>query len=554
MSRNIFTSVNRGPCPDTGQQQQLQPSLSPVNIPVDEQKKKKTPNYEQEITEMCRRLRYYRDPRQMYHVIIDVGGTQEMVPLESSKFKKWLHNWMFNRFGKYLNDKTLQVIIGSLSIEAQNLAEDRPYMNRVARTDDALYIDRCTTPCSIIKMDLKTGDREYVSVSPFIPRHFPIQHALPEYQKSSGTAFEEFFELTGMTDKLDILLTLSFLVSRMFTENITPFLLVMGEAGSGKTTFAKMLKRILDPSFSVTLMPSKRDDMAQFFDHQFLPVLDNVSSITKDFSDALCGMGTGVIIQKRKPFTVEEDHVYEVKSSGIITCVKMKNMAVDLQSRVFFMKRPSLKGKYISESQMIKKFTMLHPYLLDEILDLFREVYLLVKDYEHRSDAGERIDDRSADFSIVGRAVGAIVFNNEYLFDEVIKRNEKYRENEILAGSDEASALLEYIADRPSFSSRMSDLIKAFDRFGCKAKDYSRNPATFSKNLNLARQLLLSKGVEFTESPSHGKTGVIYTFINHNFIEHESIPENIDDEPDYEFDPDNYPDIDLESDSETDLI
>lgn len=219
----------------------------------------------------------------------------------------------------------------------------------------------------------------------------------------------------------------------------------------------------------------------------------------------MCGMDTGVIIQKRKPFTVEEDHVYEVKGSGIITCVKMKSMAQDLQSRVYFMKRPSLKGKHVSESQMVKKFKLLHPYLLDEILDLFREVHQLVKNYEHTPDTEERPGDRSADFAIVGRAVAAIVFNDEYLFDQVIERNEQYRESIILAGCDEASALMEYIADKPSFSCRMSDLINFLDIFGSKAKDYSKNPATFSKNLNAARTILASKGIEFTEFPTHGK-------------------------------------------------
>jgi energy-coupling factor transporter ATP-binding protein EcfA2 len=83
-------------------------------------------------------------------------------------------------------------------------------------------------------------------------------------------------------------------------------LFVTGERGSGKSTRARVIKNVIDPTqVPLRFRPASRDDLAISAMRQWLPVYDNVSSIPQDMSDAVCVVLDGGGLGKRRLYSTE---------------------------------------------------------------------------------------------------------------------------------------------------------------------------------------------------------------------------------------------------------
>ncbi len=81
-----------------------------------------------------------------------------------------------------------------------------------------------------------------------------------------------------------------------------PLMVILGEHGSIKTTIAKSVKNIIDPSGeNISSLPTKTDDLILHFANRYLVNFDNVSNINDEHSDILCRAITGEGQSKRKP-------------------------------------------------------------------------------------------------------------------------------------------------------------------------------------------------------------------------------------------------------------
>jgi ABC-type oligopeptide transport system ATPase subunit len=479
----------------------------------EQEKKKKAPNHAEEVIGIIRSLEFYCDPLGYYHALIANDENKEVVNIDSDKFGFWLSRLIYDKHKILMEPKKVRLCIGIALPEIAEKAKDTKYINRIAHTENALYINRGLKKPSFIKVDYDTGQRELVAISPFVPKLTPLPDRGLDIQKSTGGCFKEYFELMRVDTVYDRILCLTYLISKFFPERRGAFLHLIGEPGCGKTTLSWTLKNILDPD-DVGMIPLKKDELIQFFDHSAIPVLDNLGTISKEFSNTLCSILTGATLLKREHFTNDKDFIYNVMNSGILTSIKIPSTASDLISRTYFIKKHNFSDNEMeSDYEVRQKFKMLRPYLLDELIDIFLEVRKLLPGCKIKGN------DRNMDFKIIGRIVSSLIADDEYLFDEIERQNKLIKLNLLIGNSPEAMAITEFMADKKKHVTTPTNMIAALNSFGCKENNYHRSPVHFARRLNLVRDLLREKGIEVVGGNSHSDHGNIYTFINHNYVE-----------------------------------
>ena len=105
----------------------------------------------------------------------------------------------------------------------------------------------------------------------------------------------------GVRAEASVLMFLTAAARRVGT---LPHLALGGPAGAGKTIMARRLKSVFDPDRTMESgAPKDVQSLVALARNQGIPVLDNLSRIGPDLSDALCGLATGTSLTSRKLYT-----------------------------------------------------------------------------------------------------------------------------------------------------------------------------------------------------------------------------------------------------------
>src|SRR5580765_446069 len=184
---------------------------------------------------------------------------------------------------------------------------------------------------------------------------------------------EELLPFLGSnsTDE-DYVLTVAWLVSALLARPPFPIATLQGEQGSGKSTRALLLRRLLDPA-KVALRAAPRDERDLAISAANAGVLgyDNLSSIPDWLSDALCRIATGGGFGTRQLFTDADEMLFDGTRPTLLNGIADLLGRPDLGSRALLFKLPPLaREQRRTEATFWGAFTAAHPRLLGALLDL----------------------------------------------------------------------------------------------------------------------------------------------------------------------------------------
>jgi hypothetical protein len=177
-------------------------------------------------------------------------------------------------------------------------------------------------------------------------------------------------------DETDFRQIVGWLVCGLIPDLAHPVLALRGEQGTAKSTAARMLTMLIDPS-PAPLRSAPRDlkQWAISATASWVVVLDNVSSIPTWLSDALCRAVTGEAFIDRALYSDDDVTVLSYRRVIALTSIGTGNLAGDLAERMLLVElQPIPDRRRRSETEVREAFEAARPVILGALLDLLSTV------------------------------------------------------------------------------------------------------------------------------------------------------------------------------------
>ncbi|MDM4772405.1 hypothetical protein [Solimonas sp. SE-A11] len=166
-------------------------------------------------------------------------------------------------------------------------------------------------------------------------------------------------------------LVLAWLLAALRPKGPYPILLLVGEQGSAKSTAARILKSLVDPS-AVPLRGAVKDerDLLVAAQSSWVVALDNLSKVDPDLSDALCRLANGGGMSSRKLYTDNDENLIELQRPLILNGIDELAGRPDLAERCIQIELPVIPAhERRTEAAVMEEFRASGPSIFAALLD-----------------------------------------------------------------------------------------------------------------------------------------------------------------------------------------
>jgi len=235
---------------------------------------------------------------------------------------------------------------------------------RVGGSNDAVYLDLGRDGWESVRIDGTGSSLVQSGEVPFIRPGGMDALPIPAEQGD----LRDLLRFINVKDESDFILITAWLIGAMMPEGPYPILALHGEQGSSKSTTAKILKSIIDPSTaSFRSTPRSERDLAISLYNSRVLIYDNLSSLSDRISNALCRSSTGGGFTVRRLYTDREEEVFTETRPMIITGISDVITRHDLLDRAIVLVLPPLK-KVRTERELWAEFEKARPEILGGLL------------------------------------------------------------------------------------------------------------------------------------------------------------------------------------------
>ena len=200
-----------------------------------------------------------------------------------------------------------------------------------------------------------------------------VTAALPIPERGSPLLDGDLWHVLNVVED-DKPLLLAWILAAWLEDRPCPILAFTGQQGAGKSTAARVLVQLTDPS-SVPLRrpPKKEMDWPQVAMSSRVIAMDNVSAIPDGFSDSLCRAVTGDGDVQRVLYTPADLAVYAFRRAIILNGISWGDTRGDLGERLVTCELSPIIRRYTEEDLQAIIAEML-PGVLGALLDLLVQV------------------------------------------------------------------------------------------------------------------------------------------------------------------------------------
>jgi hypothetical protein len=301
---------------------------------------------------------------------IEIFGWRETWPVRSRGFKHWLVRIYYEMTGSAPNSEALQTALALAEARAFFDGPERQVFIRIGGADDKVYIDLANEHWQAIEID-STGWR--VLDSKQVPVRFrrapgllPLPAPLP------GGSVADLRSFLNVKSDDDFELALAWLLAAMRDRGPYPVLALMGEQGSAKSTFATILRSLVDPN-TAALRSFPREDRDLFIaaSNGWVVGYDNVSRIPSWLSDALCRLATGGGFSTRKLYTDDEEQLFNAQRPVVLNGIEDFVERPDLADRTIALTLDPIPEERRKADQALQnELDRMRPQILGALLDL----------------------------------------------------------------------------------------------------------------------------------------------------------------------------------------
>jgi hypothetical protein len=367
-------------------------------------------------------------------------GVRATYCLQSEIFSKWLRHEFHVLKGASCGKDTLKTAIETLASLAEFDGQEREIFSRVGKFGDRYYLDLGTPDWSAI---------EYSAVGWEIVTDPPVRFerarkGCPLPMPVRGGDLLELFSFINAESEDYPLLT-GFLMKCLIPDGTEPLLILHGEQGTGKSSGAEVLKRIVDPSVP-NMLKSVADTRTVAIYAQKTRVLlyDNLSYISAETSDLMCSMATGGGHVERAMYSNNELIEWSFKRPQILTGIDEIASRGDLLDRSLMVElSPILGGHYRAESDYWEDFKAAHPKLLGALLNT------VCVALDMKKKIPKPVGSRMVEFAHIAAAADVYLGYGDGAFMKRLLENKKRGHEVAIESSSVAIAISQLVDDSP---------------------------------------------------------------------------------------------------------
>jgi hypothetical protein len=207
-------------------------------------------------------------------------------------------------------------------------------------------------------------------------------------------------------DEAGFRLVVAWLVAALFPEIPHPILALVGEQGTAKSTAARLVVSLVDPSPApLRTPPREMRSWAAAASASWVVALDNVSTIPDWFSDTLCKAVTGDGIVERALHTDDDINVLTFRRCVALTSIDAGRLAGDLAERLLTVELARIPSdRRRPDAEIAAAYEGAKPSLLGALLDV--TVRVLAELPNVRLDELPRMADFARILGALDRALG----------------------------------------------------------------------------------------------------------------------------------------------------
>lgn len=304
---------------------------------------------------------------------VPLHGTRLAIPLgeKGGALRARVADELYQATGNVFSAEAISGGVGILRTRAVNLTTHTPLHLRVASTTSRMVIDLGqpnNTRCVVID---GTGWNIYDKPPPGLLFRRPASlRPLPDPVR--GGSLDPLRVLLGFTAQdRRWQLVRGWLVASTLGGIPRPLLILLGPAGSGKTSRGLLIINVLDPrgELGSSFGRNADDDQVKALS-RFLVGYDNLTSLSEAVMGHLCRLVTGESAEKRKNYSDTETIVVSYKRTGVLTAITLPQVRADTLDRLIPLHLdPMPPGARSSETRLHATFDAAHPGILGAVCD-----------------------------------------------------------------------------------------------------------------------------------------------------------------------------------------
>jgi hypothetical protein len=388
------------------------------------------------------------DDDRPYAVIRD---RSEVWGIASKRFREWLRGCYFKHVGKGANSNAIRDAIETISAKAQFSGDKRRVFLRTAEADGKLYVDLTDDEWRVVEIDATGWCVLDNSPVMFVRRGAPAPLPAPVH----GGSLKTLWPLINVSEKYRPLVV-GWLLAALRVSGPYPILLFQGEEGTAKSTVARMLRFLCDPSLVPLRAPTRDErDFLVGAVGNWCVCIDNVSDLQPWMSDALCRLSTGGGFAARTLYTDCDETAIQIQRPVILNGIDVGAVRGDLVSRVIAVPlSPIPEDRRPPEKELWAQFKEAAPLVFGVLLTALSQA---VRDL---STVTLQSHPRMADFArLVVAAETALGFEaGEFM--RAYNKNLKAGALTALEPSPVALALIAFMTNRQQWEGTATELLK----------------------------------------------------------------------------------------------
>jgi hypothetical protein len=318
-------------------------------------------------------VRLWHSPEGLGYASVCVSKHWENFRIESTAFDKWLRAEYGRQNTCKIGDKFLPKAPGAAAVRdaistLEGVAQHRGLCAepaiRIGGDREVIWIDLGTDDWSAIRVSAdgwKVEDRAdvaFIRNSALLP--------LPEPVK--GGSFQSLRRVLNVRAS-ELVLVAGWLLQTWCPLGPYAHFNVSGESGEGKSQLCRAMRRTIDPSRYDLRKASKVEDLLIAARNNWVLCFDNMSWISKDWSDTLCMIATGASFGTRRHYTNDEEAAFAAKRAVIFNGIPSElTERSDLASRVVRLEVPPITERK-TEAELEEVFLEIWPGVLGVLLD-----------------------------------------------------------------------------------------------------------------------------------------------------------------------------------------